>query len=251
MQNFNEDGYQTFKKFFNPTELEGVRGIVSDFHQSWIKDNQVFYQEKAVNSAYLTNSRYLTPRQRTELFQFIATNKLMSLVGSILPKGMFMNTQLFFDPVNKQQKNYWHRDPQYHLSLDQQKAALSGPEVIHCRIPLVDEPGIEFIPASHKNWDTEEELKVRLEQDGCRNSDDLLMAEKVKLAAGDLLVFSANMIHRGLYGNDRLALDILFCEVDPKLAEFISDECLPSAEILSELENAACFEACLRLKEGL
>jgi len=61
-----------------------------------------------------------------------------------------MNTQLFFNPVNDGQKNYWHRDSQYHLSIEEQKEALVGPDVVHFRIPLTNEPGIELVPCTHQ-----------------------------------------------------------------------------------------------------
>lgn len=95
-----------------------------------------------------------------------------------------MNTQLFFNPVNPAQKNYWHRDPQYHLSIDEQKSALEGVNVVHYRIPLFGEPGIELVPASHKCWDTDEELDVRLARNNRRNSDDLSSGLTIELAAG-------------------------------------------------------------------
>ncbi len=245
---YQQQGFFVSKQFFDQEILQGIRELATDFHHNWIKENYDFYQEKAVNSAYLTSPEYLSESQRIELFQFIASHTLMSLVESLLPSAMFMNTQLFFDPVNKQQKNYWHRDLQYHLNLEQQKAALAGPEVIHVRISLVDEPGIELIPGSHKQWDSAEELQVRLEQNGCKNSNNLTRGKKIELAAGDALVFSANMIHRGLYGKDRLALDILFCAAEPELAEFIREDCLPSIEMMQELEVAAAFEASRSLK---
>jgi ectoine hydroxylase-related dioxygenase (phytanoyl-CoA dioxygenase family) len=245
---YQDQGYCVVKKLFNEAELEDLREVVLDFHQCWMQANKEFYAEKAVNSAYLTHVESLTQSQRIKLFQFIGSSKLMAAVDSVLPQPMFMNTQLFFNPKNKHQKNYWHRDPQYHLSLDQQKAALAGPEVIHFRIPLYDEPGIELIPGSHKNWDSKEELKVRLEQEGKRSSDDLSRGVCIELEAGDLLVFSANMIHRGLYGRERLALDILFCDPDPSLASFINSDCLPDNDVISRLEDGTAFMQTHRIK---
>lgn len=175
----------------------------------------------------------------------------MDKVGALLPAGAaFMNTQLFFNPHNAAQPNYWHRDPQYHLSLPQQKAALSGPEVLHFRVPVRDEPGIELIPGTHRRWDCEDELAVRLEQEGRRNCEALESGEVLPLQAGDLLVFSANMLHRGIYGENRLALDILFCEPDPALMQHVEAGCLPPAAILAGLEDGSAFHATRRLLNG-
>ena len=173
----------------------------------------------------------------------------MTIVNELIPKQpCFLNTQLFFDPVNKQQSNYWHRDPQYHLSVEQQKAALTAGDVIHFRLPLVDEPGLELIPGTHKRWDSAEELKVRLELDGHKNNQPLSQGKAIILFAGDLLVFSANMIHRGLYGMNRLAFDLLFCSPEPSIIEFVNDNCLPAEHDLKNMENSSAFSNTIRLK---
>ena len=161
-----------------------------------------------------------------------------------------MNTQLFFNPYNKTQKNYWHRDPQYHLTLAEQEEALEGPEVLHIRVALEDEPGIELIPGSHKRWDSSEEIDTRLEQNGRHVFDELSEGLQIPMAAGDVLLFSANMIHRGIYDHEveRFAFDILVCDSDPGLLEFVSLDVLPDESLMKELETPQLFENSLRLK---
>jgi len=249
MNGYVENGYFVIKKFFDHDEIQSLREVLEDFHASWKQKNACFYAEKAINSAYLTGTEHLDDSKRQVLFEFIGSSKLMDIASSIMKKQpTFMNTQLFFNPVNKSQKNYWHRDPQYHLSLEEQKEALTGAEVIHFRIPLVDEPGIELIPGSHTRWDSCEELDVRLERNGRKNYEALSAGQCIELQAGDLIVFSANMIHRGLYGMDRFALDILFCDPEPHLVKFVSDDCLPNEEIMKRLENGGAIESAIALK---
>ena len=215
---------------------------VNAFHASWINSNKKFFQENAINSAYLTSKEHLSDELRNSLFQFIGSHQLMEQVYGVIPQNpAFMNTQLFFDPVNPEQKNYWHRDIQYDLDLDQQKAALSGPQALHFRIALKDELGIELVPGSHKNWDTHEELDVRLEQNGKKIHDDLSSGKIVKLNAGDLLIFSGKMIHRGLYGLERLSLDILFCDNDKELLQYAKSECLPSDKQIKLIDDPTAF----------
>lgn len=246
---YDKNGYYVVKDFLDNIELDKLKSVLLNFHQSWKFENAEFYSQKAVNSAYITGTKHLAENKRIELFKFIGSSKLMNTVSSIMNRRpTFMNTQLFFNPVNKEQKNYWHRDPQYHLSIEEQKAALSGPEVIHFRLPLVDEPGIELIPGSHRSWDTDEELDVRLETNEHKNYENLSTGTKVKLNAGDLLIFSANMIHRGLYGMDRFALDILFCDPVPSLVEHANDDCLPNLAIMDKLENPDAFMSTIELK---
>jgi ectoine hydroxylase-related dioxygenase (phytanoyl-CoA dioxygenase family) len=245
---YGESGYLLIRGFLNDSEILKLHTVVAEFHRLWQKDNATYYAQNAVNSAYLTNQGYLNTRQRQVLFDFIGSDKVMSIVNTLIPEQpCFLNTQLFFNPVNPKQSNYWHRDPQYHLSLEQQKLAISSSEVIHFRLPLLDEPGIELVPGTHKRWDSTEELKVRLEQEGHKNNQPLSQGEVIKLDAGDLLIFSANMIHRGLYGLDRLAFDILFCQPDPSVIQFVSKDSLPSAEALTSLENTDAFDNTLKL----
>ena len=239
---YSENGYLLVRNFLNNEEVAELRTILTEFHRLWQKDNTTYYQQQAVNSAYLTNRDYLNDRQRQVLFNFIGSDKVMSIVTKLIPQQpCFLNTQLFFNPVNVQQKNYWHRDPQYHLSIEQQKAAIASFDVIHFRLPVLDEPGIELIPGTHKRWDSPEELNVRLEQEGGKNYQPLSQAKTIKLSAGDLLIFSANMIHRGLYGMDRLAFDMLFCPPEPSVIKFVSEDCLPSESTLALLEDSSAF----------
>jgi len=248
---YQKNGYFVIRNFIQESELKALQEVLLEFHQSWIKKNADFYAEKAVNSAYITGSEHLEESRRKQLFNFIGSDKLMNVVASVIEHApAFMNTQLFFNPVNKAQKNYWHRDPQYHLSVAEQQEALKGPNVVHFRIPLLPEPGMELVPGSHKNWDTQEELDVRLENNQRKNHEDLSTGVIEKLNAGDLLVFSANMIHRGLYGLDRLALDILFCDSVPALLEFAEADCLPSQETLMGLENSEAFSNTLAMKNS-
>jgi len=237
-QQFAKNGYLKLDGFFEDPALSLVKQVVEKFHHDWCIDNNDFYISKAINSSGLTSGLYLTEQQRLTLFKLISDSHLLEVVNQIVPQPLFMGTQLFFDPFKPRQANYWHRDPQYHLSVAEQKLALTGPEVLHLRIPLTADPGVEVIPGSHKNWDTNEESQIRLELNGHKNSENLSNGVRIPLQVGDVLLFSANMIHRGLYGNNRLALDILYCERNPQLTEFIQLKHQPSAEMLSDLDKS-------------
>ncbi|MBF7074001.1 phytanoyl-CoA dioxygenase family protein [Glaciecola sp. MH2013] len=248
---YNANGYVVLKKFFSAHELKALHECVSTFHELWLIDNADFYQQRAINSAYLSSTKYLNTAQRSELFAFVSSHKIMRLAHQVLQGNFaFLNTQLFFDPANSTQKNYWHRDAQYHLTLEQQKAMLTQPDVVHFRVPLVDEPGLELVPGSHKRWDSKEELDVRLERNGKTHPEPLSSGHVQALDAGDLMIFSANLIHRGLYSktNNRLAFDFLFCPNDIKYAEFIDSDCLPTHEQLDNLEAPQVFKNAIDLK---
>ncbi len=236
-QQFAQYGFVKCVDFFSAAELAPIRQTCQQFHQAWIADNHDFYHSKAINSSGLTGQQYLTHQQRLSLFRMLANPRLIKLVEQVIAQPLFLNTQLFFDPVNPKQKNYWHRDPQYHLSLEQQKLALAVPQVLHIRVPLSADPGVELIPGSHKNWDTDEELQVRLERNQHSNNENLSTGVRLPLELGDLLLFSANMIHCGLYGQNRLVLDILYCENHPELTPFIEAKHQPTASMLAQLNS--------------
>ncbi|RJE77692.1 phytanoyl-CoA dioxygenase [Pseudoalteromonas sp. MSK9-3] len=242
INDFNTNGFVVVKAAFNEAELASVKDIALQFHESWKLKNKSIYEQGAVNSAYLTKEGALTEPARLAMFQFISSNTVSDIILKLIgPTATFVNTQLFFDPRNPNQSNYWHRDPQYHLSLGEQKSALLGPQVVHFRVALKDEPGIELVPQTHKRWDTDEELTIRLEQHGRKNHEKIDGALQVGLSAGDILIFCANMIHRGIYGLDRFALDILLCESDPIFKGYITDGVLPSECMMQKLVNPFIF----------
>lgn len=228
---FSQNGYFVLKGLFASNELHELRKVLTAYHAAWITRNNAAYTKGAVNSAYITSREQLDAAARQVLFQFISGKKLLGVVNDVLPdQPCFMNTQLFFEPTNSRQNNYWHRDSQYHMNIAEQQRALFGPQVIHFRVPLVDEPGIELVPGTHQRWDTDEELNIRLERDGCKNFAPISSSCQINLAAGDLLVFSANIIHRGLYGMDRLSFDILLCDPSPSLISFVKETACPPAK---------------------
>lgn len=244
---FDVDGFAYFPKAISLESLHKIQPIIEKFHQAWLIENQAWYQEKAINSAYLTRSKALTESDKLELFKFIASDNLNEILRSVFPgKYSFLNTQLFFDPFHAKQANYWHRDFQYLTNEDQQKWLLERarselPQVVHVRIPLSYDPGVEVIPGSHLRWDSSLELDVRYSRNNKQVSDSLPNSHSQSLNLGDAFVFSANMIHRGLYGHNRLALDLIFFEPDRGIEEFVETDCLPSQAKRSHLRHPDIF----------
>jgi len=172
---------------------------------------------------------------------FISSDKMITSIEFEQPR--FLNTQLFFDPKNKTQHNYWHRDIQY-VGIDEedQKEAIKTQNVVHFRIPFKKELGIELIPKTHRKWDTTEEYEVRNSLNNKKPSDPLENGKLIELERGDLLVFSANMMHRGIYGNDRLSLDVIYCDNDPAILAFRDKNNLPITSELTAFKNNSIFQ---------
>jgi ectoine hydroxylase-related dioxygenase (phytanoyl-CoA dioxygenase family) len=249
---YEKNGFIHYKNLFEKSELVELNKTLRTFHELWLKDNNAVYQERSINSAYITASGYLSDQQRLILFQFIGQDKIASIAKMLLPDGAaFINSQLFFDPADPHQTNYWHRDLQYnHQSVEQQKAALQKNKAFHFRVPMVAERGVELVPGSHKTWDTPTEFDVRSQKNGRNNYDDLNSGLAVALEPTDLLVFSADMIHRGLYGGNRFSFDILFCDLDPNLMRYAEVDCFPNDRMMKHIKNPELFENTLHFKNG-
>lgn len=245
---YDEVGFFALRDFFNATEILSLRRVILTFHERWKADNAQFYNEEAFNSSLITGSQYLSEIDRVKLFNFISSEKMLGVIKTVIPNHpVFMNTQLFFNPVNPQQKDFWHRDCQYDHDVESQKRIIQETQVVHFRVPLFDELGLELIPGTHNRWDTDEEFNVREEINGCNSYDSLTSGKKIRLSAGDLLVFSADMIHRGLYGLDRLALDILVFDSAADYVDYIDEDCLPSDTMLEEIDNPMIYRAAMYL----
>lgn len=247
--NYNQQGYFVIRDYFTAEEMTSLREVILKFHQLWKEDNADFYHEEAFNSSLITGSQYLASEDRVKLFNFISSKKVMNVVDSVITTNpSFMNTQLFFNPVNRQQKDFWHRDCQYDYDVEEQIKVIQETQVVHLRIPLFDELGMELVPGTHKRWDNDEEYNVRQEEQGRVSSENLSTGKKIQLAAGDLLVFSADMIHRGLYGLDRLALDMLVFDPSGDYADYVDDDCLPNNLMLEEIVDPRIFINTINLK---
>jgi len=250
-KHYHEHGYFVIRDYFNQTEMSSLREVILKFHQLWKQDNHDFYQEEAFNSSLITGSQYLASADRLKLFNFISSKKLMKLVDAVIPnKAAFMNTQLFFNPANPQLKDFWHRDCQYDFDIEAQKKVIHGTQVLHLRVPLFDELGMELVPGTHKRWDNEEEFAVRQEENGRLSNESLSTGKQIKLAAGDLLIFSADMIHRGLYGLDRLAFDILVFDSKGDYVDYVDEDCLPDTSMLDKIDDARIFINTIDLKSA-
>jgi ectoine hydroxylase-related dioxygenase (phytanoyl-CoA dioxygenase family) len=249
LNNYHEHGYIVLRHYFTPEEMSSLRDVILKFHERWKADHATFYREEAFNSSLITGSQYLDDTDRLTLFNFISGKKLMKVIETLIPSNpAFMNTQLFFNPVDPALKDFWHRDCQYDHDIEGQKKAVNETQVVHLRIPLFDELGIELVPGTHKRWDNEEEHNVRQEEQGRSSNDALAQGKTIPLAAGDVLVFSADMIHRGLYGLDRLALDILVFDPTGNFADYIDDDCLPPKSMLANIADPRLFQTSYRLK---
>ena len=237
---YQQQGFLHLPGFYRPHELVDLEAVLLKHHNAWLLQHQAAYQNGLINSHSLTADSALNEQDKSVLFQTIAAPALLAQLALIFPQApRFLNTQLFFDPHQRNQNNYWHRDVQYTgLNEASQRSVILQQNVVHCRIAMRPERGIELIAGSHQRWDSAEEYAVRMGKSPYRPHDDLPHATQIALHTGDVLLFSANMLHRGLYGQNRLAFDIIYCDDHPDLLAHRGDHTLPNAAQLATLPAA-------------
>lgn len=243
-ETFDLQGYVVVKKLFSQPDIEKLAKIVDRIFDQWLSENRAnFIEHKLVNMHSLTSPRYFVGHaaERLSFFQTIASHRLTQLIDSMFGNEIyFHNTQLFFNPFENNRHPYWHRDMQYSpiddsILKNEQRNMLS----LHVRIPLIQEKGIELIPGTHQRWDTAQERDVRLELNGHKNSEDLPGAVLIELAPGDVLIFSAQMIHRGNYrlNESRKALDLCIGKQHPLTSTYLDESTLPDVDEVDQIAN--------------
>ena len=241
---YEKHGYSILRGFFNSEEISLINRHVDRIYQKWASEYEAeIFDNKLVNMHSLTIPEYFqeAPEQRVEFFKIIASVKLTETLECMFgPDIHFHNTQLFFNPSNIERLPYWHRDMQYSpiedvVQREEQNKMLS----LHIRIPLIDEKGVEVVTGTHRRWDTELERNVRFELDGHRNSEPLPGSELIDLARGDILIFSAQMIHRGNYELNltRKAFDLCVGKYHPLASNFLDPQVLPTEEEMENITN--------------
>ena len=201
-----QQGFLHLPGFYRPHELVDLDAVLLKHHKVWLKRHQAAYQNGLINSHSLTADSALTEPDKSVLFQTIAAPALLALLAPIFPQApRFLNTQLFFDPYHSEQHNYWHRDVQYtDLNEAAQGSVILQQNVVHCRIAMRPERGIELIAGSHNRWDSAQEYAVRIACD-----DDLPHATQITMQKRFVVCFRQTAASR-LYGQNRFAFDIIY-----------------------------------------
>lgn len=246
---YQKHGFVILKNLFSEEDILQLNRLVEPIYQTWLKGNEsIIFKQKLLNMHSLTRPEYFEGNadKRIAFFQAITSEKLTQLLDGVFGDELyFHNTQLFFNPTNPARLPYWHRDMQYSPIKDsEQQKEQHNMLSLHVRIPLIKETGIELIAGSHKRWDTELERKVRFELEGHKNSDTLTGSSLIELALGDVLVFNAQMLHRGNYtlNAERCALDLCIGKYHAFSASFLDKSCLPTEDEMDKIENGKWYQ---------
>jgi len=252
---YNELGFVVVRNLLSDTEIVAIAEQVNDIFDAWMSENKAdVVEHQLVNIHSLTSQQYFEKKtqDRVAFFNAISPLKLTNLLQSMFGSQLYLhNTQLFFNPLDNQRTPYWHRDMQYSsLTDDIQRAQQNKLLCLHIRIPLVQEQGVEVIPGTHKRWDTKRERDVRLSLNGHHNNESLENATLLALDVGDVLIFSAQMIHRGNYhlNESRKALDLCIGEYHPLTFEFFDHKMMPTATEIEKITNNRWYRCAKKLQ---
>ncbi|WP_231886706.1 phytanoyl-CoA dioxygenase family protein [Methylomonas methanica] len=253
-ETYRQQGYLVVKSLFSPSEIDALSKIVDRIHGQWLNENHSSYiEQRLVNMHSLTHPRYFEqhPAERLHFFQLLSAKHLTTLIGNLFGEEIyFHNTQLFFNPHQNSRQPYWHRDMQY-SPIDDADLQAEQPNMLalHIRIPLLPETGIELIPGTHQRWDTELERNVRLELNGHTNSESLPNSVLIGLEPGDILIFDAQMLHRGNYQPNprRKALDLCVGRPHRYTTQYLDTDNLPTSAELDAIENKQWYKLARRM----
>lgn len=251
---FETQGYTVLKNFFKQEEIAQITHIVDRIYSQWQEENHhALIEQQLINMHSLTHPKYFQNchDERLKFFKLLASVKLTKALELIFNTDIyFHNTQLFFNPYDKRKQPYWHRDLQYSPIEDSVQAAEQRNMLsLHVRIPLIAEKGVELIPETHIRWDTELERNVRFELNGHTHSESLPGSVLIELDPGDVLIFSAQIIHRGNYGlnSTRKALDLCLGKPHPLVESFLDPTGLPTDEEMENICDRTWYELAKKL----
>jgi hypothetical protein len=258
---YEQDGLVLRRRLLSPEIIGRLTSIGERVHGQWMQEYGDEAREHGlINSIGLTGNRYFRSPYKTErvlFFDALANDALWNLVTTLFGSDLcFHGTQMFFNPLDGRRQPYWHRDLQY-MGYDEtrQQELLGELCNLHVRIPLRPETHFMLVPGSHRRWDSELERHVRFERSGHASWEDLPSARVFDLQPGDVLIFSAHMLHRGTYeGNaTRLSFDLLLGKPHQQIPITLESDELPTAGELASLRHPQWFaraEKLLNEKRG-
>lgn len=249
IKHFEQHGFIIIRQFFTAQQVDDLTEQVDRIYNIWLANNKSEYIEhRLVNMHSLTSPEYFKQKseQRIRFFESLTPKKLIDLLDELCDCEIyFHNSQLFFNPYQNNRLPYWHRDMQYSQVDDKvQQRNQSTMLSLHVRTALINETGMEIVSGTHKRWDTELEKNVRLEMSGHKNSEQLPGSVLISLDAGDILIFNAQMIHRGNYelNQSRKALDLCIGKPHTLTSGFLDESVLPTQHEIELIRDSRWYQ---------
>jgi hypothetical protein len=215
-QQWQRDGAICIPGLLKPESLPKLRQMAEWCLSNWRLCNPETGEpgdSQGRNIFHINNPIYFESRPELlrVLLETVALPQILKLVGEIIEGSpIFRHTTLFMNPIEKDVDGSWHRDSQFLTQTDEEEKRLIESarttlfRSVQVQIALVPNDDVEVVPRSHFRWDTEEEYRIR-KQNNFQNSQSDAMpgARRVALEPGDALFFSSFGLHRGRYHVDK------------------------------------------------
>lgn len=225
---WRREGYVLIRNLYSPERVAWLRGTCERILSQWRVANPETGQPngdpEATSMRHLNHPAYFAgdPDGQREMLAAIADPKVLALCRELFAaEPLFRCTSLFMNPTTQQMDGNWHRDSQFLFpdeTLEREKLVEAGGvgDHIQLQIALVPSDDIEYVPGSHRRWDTPEEYAVRRADNGANNRSALSGAVRIALEPGDAVGFNAYGLHRGRYHADRLRRTFMLTFTDSR-----------------------------------
>ncbi len=215
--NWFRDGYVVARGLLDAQRVDRLLGVCAEVLRQWrIRDPQSGAEggrEDAHSMRHLNHPAYFASDRSglLEILDSIAEPRVLDVCAAFLgEQPLFRCTSLFMNPQQTSQDGSWHRDSQFITpDVGEEKksvaASQNSGEAIQLQLALVASGDVEFVPGSHRRWDTDEEFQIR-RADGGSNSRSHAMPEALRseLEPGDAMAVNPYGLHRGRYHADKL-----------------------------------------------
>jgi ectoine hydroxylase-related dioxygenase (phytanoyl-CoA dioxygenase family) len=230
---WDKEGYVVVRSAFSAAFNERIREISEEILNQW-RDCDPQKEEKPVIGSmpcmrHLNHPAYFKNDQHkfSDFMDAIVHENILQVARMLLGENMlFRCTSLFFNPDQGNLDGNWHRDTQFITKSEAEDRKLverndSRQMGAQIQIALVPSEDIEVVPGSHLRWDTSEEYAIRLADGQKHNrSNSMPGAVRVRLQAGDAVMFNPVAHHRGRYHADKLRRSLMLTYTTQESASF-------------------------------
>lgn len=230
---WHEQGYISVKNLLNKNEVKQLLDICNRIKKQFDENNQSASGETFCMRHLNHPDYYINHKNEYEIFMnTICHEKILNIVNQILnQKSMFRTTSYFFEPKSGIKDGNWHRDTQFiykdeaREKVEVLKAASQPAQGIQLQIALEPSDDIEYVPYSHKRWDTTEEYQIRLKDNQINNrSNAMPNAVRFHQEPGDMVAFDSNGLHRGRYHSDKIRRTLMLTYSSKPYFDYFTDQ---------------------------
>ena len=235
---WQREGYVVIRQLYSPERVAWLRSTCERILQQW--RSECLQAGKPEGSTEATSMRHLNhpayfqndANGLREMLASIADPDVLTLCRELFDsEPLFRCTSLFMNPETQQLEGDWHRDSQFLYSDERQERerieeATEVSTHIQLQIALVPSEDIEYVPGSHRRWDTPGEYAIRRANAGANNRSAMPHALRIALEPGDAVGFNAYGLHRGRYHANRLRRTFMltFTDCRTPVSDYFSNQ---------------------------